>query len=65
MVRLLKPEEFAAMVGLKVSTVRCWIWRKRIPYVKLGRAVRIRQDVAENLIESGSVDLTQNGTNVP
>jgi excisionase family DNA binding protein len=40
--RLLTIEELAAYLGLKKATLREWCWQKRIPYVKLGRAVRFR-----------------------
>lgn len=53
--RLLTVPQFAEMLSLKLSTVRSWIWTKRIPYIKLGRAVRIRQDVAEGLVDRGTV----------
>jgi excisionase family DNA binding protein len=53
--RLLTLPQFAEMLSLKLSTVRSWIWTKRIPYVKVGRSVRIRQDVAEGLVERGTV----------
>lgn len=40
--RLLTAAEAAALLGVKVSTVRQWTYQRRIPYVRLagGRAVR-------------------------
>jgi len=53
--RLLTLAQFAEMLSIKLSTARSWVWLRKIPYVKLGRAVRIRQDVAEELVNRGSV----------
>ena len=52
---LLTVMQVAEMLALRVSTVRAWVWRNKIPYVKLERAVRIRKDVAEGLVERGTV----------
>ena len=46
--QLMNVQETAELLRLKESTVRNWILRKRIPYVKLGRRVFIRHaDVIE------------------
>ena len=48
---LLTVPEAAALLRLKPSTIRSWVCKKRIPYVKLGgRLVRIRRSDAEALI---------------
>jgi excisionase family DNA binding protein len=52
---LLTLSEAAACLGLKVSTVRFWVWQRRIEHVKVGRAVRIRDSVVKELIERGTV----------
>jgi excisionase family DNA binding protein len=53
---LLTISEAADYLGLKVSTLRAWTLRRRIPYVKLGlRAVRIRLSDLEALVEAGTV----------
>jgi excisionase family DNA binding protein len=53
---LLTIPEAADYLGLKVSTLRAWTLRRRIPYVKLGlRAVRIRLSDLEALIQAGMV----------
>ncbi|KKM97049.1 hypothetical protein LCGC14_1172000 [marine sediment metagenome] len=57
---LLTVPEVAALFRVQVSTVRAWIRpsqgrRQRLPYIKLGRCVRIRRRDAEALIESSVV----------
>jgi excisionase family DNA binding protein len=51
---LLTVPEAAALLRLKPSTIRAWVCQHRIPFVKLGRLVRIRRRDIEALI-AGSV----------
>ena len=53
--KLLTIEQGAERLGLKPATVRFWVWMKKIPYVKLGRAVRLREDTIQDLIQQGTV----------
>ena len=53
--RLLTLKESADWLGLRVPTLRDWIWRRKIPYVKLGRSVRIAEETIEQLIAEGTV----------
>jgi excisionase family DNA binding protein len=52
---LLTVPEAAALLRLKPSTIRAWVCQKRIPYVKLGRLVRIKRRDAEALIEASVI----------
>jgi excisionase family DNA binding protein len=52
---LLTVLEASVMLRLKESTIRSWILKKKIPYVKLGRRVFLRQSDAQNAIESGVI----------
>lgn len=52
---LLTVPEAAALLRLKPSTIRAWVCQRRIPYVKLGRLVRIRRSDAEAVIQSSVV----------
>ena len=52
---LLTVSEAGAMLRLKESTIRSWILKKKIPYVKLGRRVFVRQSDAQNAIESSVI----------
>jgi excisionase family DNA binding protein len=53
--RLLTLPEAAERLGLKVATLRFWVWQRRIEVVHVGRAVRISDDVVKRLIERGTV----------
>jgi excisionase family DNA binding protein len=50
----------AEQLGLKPATVRDWIYQRKIPFVKLGRAVRISEDTIRLLIERGTVPARRN-----
>jgi excisionase family DNA binding protein len=53
---LLSIDQWAAKVGIKPSTARAWVLRRRISYVKVGRrAVRIPLSEAERIIREGYV----------
>ena len=50
--QLLTVAQVANRLGLKESTIRRRILDRRLPYVKLGRAVRIPVEAIEALIAS-------------
>ncbi len=52
---LLTLPEAASLLRLRVSTLRAWILQRRIPYVKVGRLVRLRRADVEALIERSVV----------
>jgi excisionase family DNA binding protein len=43
------------LLRLKVSTLRAWILRRKLPFVKVGRLVRIRKADIETLIAASVV----------
>jgi excisionase family DNA binding protein len=51
--KLLTVNEAEALTGRKASTWRRDILLRRIPYVKLGRQVRIPREAIEDLIRQG------------
>ena len=59
--QLLTVVEAAARTGRKVSTWRRDILLRRIPYVKIGRSVRIPVEVVERLIREGWRDAIDPG----
>ncbi len=52
---LLTLAEAASLLRLKVSTLRDWVLNRRIPYVKVGRLVRIRRSDVEAMIAASVV----------
>lgn len=52
---LMTVPEAALLLRLKTSTIRAWVCQRKIPFVKLGRLVRIRRSDAEALISSSTV----------
>jgi excisionase family DNA binding protein len=53
--RLLTLPQTAECLGLKLSTVRFWVWQRKIETVRVGRAVRIREATIQELIQRGTV----------
>ncbi len=51
--KLLTLAELQAKTGKKVSTWRKAIAEKKIPYVRLGRSIRVPQEFLDRLIEDG------------
>jgi excisionase family DNA binding protein len=52
-VRLLTVADAAGRLGLSIKTLRGWVWRRAIPYHKIGRCVRISDEVVQHLIDCG------------
>lgn len=38
--RYIGPKEMAEYLGFKIDTIYDWVYRKKIPYYKIGRLVR-------------------------
>ena len=55
MSELLTVVEAAVMLRLKPSTIRAWVLRRKLPYCKVGRLVRIRRADVDTLIASSVV----------
>jgi excisionase family DNA binding protein len=55
---LLTVPETAALLRLRPSTIRAWTCQRKIPFVKLGRLVRIRRTDAEGVIAAGLVPVS-------
>jgi len=53
---LLRFDEAAELLGLKVSTLRAWRLARKLPIVKVGsRSVRIPRSAVRRIIEEGRV----------
>ena len=49
---LIGIDDGARYLGLQPSTLRRWVYERRIPYVKLGRRVLFRKEVLDELVKS-------------
>lgn len=54
---LLTIPEAAELLRLRPSTLRSWTGQRRIPFIKVGRLVRIRRRDAEAYLVSRTVDV--------
>ena len=54
-VRLLNVKEAARFLGTTDKTLYSKIWRREIPFVKIGRSVRFDLRDLEQMIEDGKV----------
>ena len=55
-------DDAARYLGLQPSTLRRWIYERRIPVVKLGRRVLVKAGVLEELIQRGERPARQGRT---
>lgn len=46
-------------LGVTVSTLRAWIYRRKIPYCKIGRCVRVSDETIQRIIENGTIPALQ------
>lgn len=49
MERLLRTEEVAEILCVAPMTIRTWVFKRRIPFVKLGKSVRFRREDIEKI----------------
>ena len=56
---LLDVDQAAQFLHVQTSTIRDWILKKKIAYVKLGRRVFVRRQTLEDLIEQSVVPAGQ------
>ena len=54
---LLTLRECSERSGLRESTWRAWILHRKVPFYKVGRAVRIAESDLERLIERSKVPI--------
>jgi len=53
--RLLSVKESAARTAYQEGTIREWVNSRRIPHVRLGRVIRISEDVLEDFIAQNTI----------
>jgi excisionase family DNA binding protein len=54
MTKMLTVTQAAQEWGVKPATVRSWIWKRQVEYVKVSRAVRIPAAEIDRVIENGT-----------
>jgi excisionase family DNA binding protein len=55
MTRLLTVDQVARLTGWRPATIRMKVWKRELPYIKLGRSVRFRESEIQKLIEGSEV----------
>jgi len=55
MTRLLTVDQVARLTGWRPATIRMKVWRRELPYVKLGRSVRFKEDEINKIIEGSAM----------
>ena len=50
MEKLLNPREVADLLGIKVSTIYAWKYKKKIPWLKIGSNLRFSPSTLKNWI---------------
>lgn len=53
--RLLTVEDVAEIMSLQPKTIRAWVFRREIPFVRVGHNVRFRTELIDELITNGEV----------
>lgn len=48
--QLLTLEQTAERLAVSLPTLRAWVWKKKIEVVRIGRCVRIREKIVQELI---------------
>jgi excisionase family DNA binding protein len=49
----------AEQLGVSVKCLRSWIYRRAIPYIKVGRAVRISDETIQRIIDRGTMPVLE------
>ena len=52
---LLSVPEAAEALGVQPATIRSWIYRRRVVYVRVGRSVRVPESEIARIITAGTV----------
>lgn len=53
--RLRSLSQAAERLGVSVKCLRGWVYRRKIGYVKIGRAVRISDETIQRIIDRGTM----------
>jgi len=55
MSRMLTLPQAAEALGVSINTVRAWIYRRKIDFVKIGRSVRVSEATVQKVIDRGTM----------
>lgn len=53
--KLKSLSQAAAELGVTVNTLRAWVYRRKIPYLKIGRCVRVSDETIQRIIDKGTM----------
>ena len=53
MEKLIPAQEVPKFLPIKMATVRSWIFQGRLPTVRLGRKVLVKESILERISEGG------------
>ena len=48
--QLLTLEQTAERLAVSLPTLRAWVWKKKIEVVRIGRCVRVREKIVQEVI---------------
>jgi len=54
---LMTVQEAATFLQISVSTLYGWVWQRRIPFVKVGRALRFQLADLEQFVQTNRRDV--------
>jgi excisionase family DNA binding protein len=53
--RMITAEELSEATGWSIRTIYQKVWRREIEHIKMGRSLRFRAELVDELIERGTV----------
>jgi len=53
--QLLTVKEAGTLLGLKEATIRAWLSRRKLPYVRCGRAIRVPAEAIAQFVERNTI----------
>ncbi len=57
---LLSIREASGLLGVAETTLRDWLYQKRLPFYRLGRAIRLKREDILDFRENSRVDNNRN-----
>ena len=57
---LLSIREASGLLGVAETTLRDWLYQKRLPFYRLGRAIRLKKEDIVKFREEARVDYDRN-----